>query len=254
MPDLPSVFLGAPIAHRALHDRAAGRPENSRAAIRAAVEAGYGIEIDVQPSADGRAMVFHDYALDRLTACTGPIVAHDAADLARIPLLDADDGIPTLAEVLEIVAGSVALLVEIKSQNRPGAPGTGPLEAAVAHDLAGYQGPVAVMSFDPASVAEMARLAPDLPRGIVSEAYAEADYPDLPAQTRDRLRAIADYDAVGASFISHNWKDLSRPRVAELKSAGAAILCWTIRSAAEEATARRIAQNVTFEAYAAPLP
>ncbi len=254
MPDLPAVFLGPPIAHRALHDRAAGRPENSRAAVRAAVAAGYGIEIDVQPSADGRAMVFHDYTLDRLTARTGPILTHDAASLGRIGLTDAEDGIPTLSEVLEIVAGRVALLVEIKSQDRSGAPGTGPLEAEVARDLAGYQGPAAVMSFNPASVAEMARLAPDLPRGIVTEAYAEADYPDMPAATRERLRAIADYDAVGASFISHSWKDLSRPRVSELRDAGAAILCWTIRSAEEEATARRIAQNVTFEGYAAALP
>lgn len=254
MPDLPAVFLGPPIAHRALHERAAGRPENSRAAVRAAVAAGYGIEIDVQPSADGRAMVFHDYTLDRLTARTGPILSHDAATLAGIGLTDAEDGIPTLAEVLELVAGRVALLVEIKSQDRPGAPGTGPLEAAVARDLAGYQGPVAVMSFNPASVAEMARLAPDLPRGIVTEAYDKADYPEMPAATRERLRAIADYDAVGASFISHNWKDLSRPRVAELKAAGAAILCWTIRSTEEEAIARRIAQNVTFEGYAAALP
>lgn len=254
MPDLPPVFLGPPIAHRALHDRAARRPENSRAAVRAAVAAGYGIEIDVQPSADGRAMVFHDYTLDRLTARTGPITALDAATLGGIGLSDADDGIPTLTEILEIIAGRVALLVEIKSQDRPGAPGTGPLEAAVAHDLASYRGPVAVMSFNPASVAEMTRLVPDLPRGIVTEAYAEADYPDLPAATRDRLRAIADYDAVGASFISHDGKDLSRPRVAELKAAGAAILCWTIRNAADEATARRIAQNVTFEGYAAALP
>ena len=254
MPDLPAIFLGPPIAHRALHDRAARRPENSRAAVRAAVAAGYGIEIDVQPSADGRAMVFHDYNLDRLTGRTGPIAAHDAATLARVTLTDSVEGIPTLADVLEIVAGKVALLIEIKSQDRAQSPGTGPLEAAVAADLQGYRGPVALMSFNPASVAEMARLCPDLPRGIVTEAYAEADYPDLPEATRDRLRAIADYDAVGASFISHNWKDLSRPRVAELKAAGAAVLCWTTRSAEEEATARRVAQNVTFEGYAASLP
>ncbi len=254
MPDLPTIFLGPPIAHRALHDRPARRPENSRAAVRAAVAAGYGIEIDVQPSADGRAMVFHDYTLDRLTGSTGPVFAHDAETLGGIALTDADDGIPTLAEVLDIVAGEVALLIEIKSQDRAQSPGTGPLEAAVAADLRGYRGPVALMSFNPASVAEMARLCPDLPRGIVTEAYAEKDHPDLPTATRDRLRAIADYDAVGASFISHNWKDLSRPRVAELKAAGAAVLCWTIRSAEEEATARRVAQNVTFEGYAAALP
>ena len=66
MSRLPALFLGAPIAHRALHDLAAGRPENSPAAIEAACRAGYGIEIDLQLSSDGQAMVFHDYDLNRL--------------------------------------------------------------------------------------------------------------------------------------------------------------------------------------------
>ena len=60
---LPPAFLTAPLAHRAYHDVAAGRPENSRAAIRAAIAAGYGIEIDLQLSKDGVAMVFQSYAL-----------------------------------------------------------------------------------------------------------------------------------------------------------------------------------------------
>ena len=55
------------------------------------------------------------------------------------------------------------------------------------------------------------------------------------------LREIPDYDQVQASFISHEWADLHRPRVAQLKAQGAAILCWTIKSAEAEATAQRIA-------------
>ena len=114
---LPPAFLRLPIAHRALHDRAQGRPENSRAAIRAAIAAGYGIEIDLQASADGVAMVFHDDDLGRLTGATGPVRARTAAELGAIRLTDAEDGIPTLAEVLEIVAGRVPLLIEIKDQS-----------------------------------------------------------------------------------------------------------------------------------------
>ena len=83
-------FLRLPVAHRAYHDRAAGRPENSRAAIRTAVAAGYAIEIDLQPSADGRAMVFHDYDLRRLTGADGMIRQHSAADLAGLTLLGGD--------------------------------------------------------------------------------------------------------------------------------------------------------------------
>lgn len=246
-------FLRLPVAHRALHDRAQGRPENSRAAVRAAVAAGYGIEIDLQGSADGVAMVFHDDDLDRLTGAAGPVRARSAAELGAIRLRDAEEGIPTLAEVLAIVAGRVPLLIEIKDQSGGMGPEMGALPQATAAALAGYAGPVAVMSFNPHAVAAMARLAPDIPRGLTTYAWDDDHAPEDPA-LRARLAAIADYDAVGASFVSHHWRDLARPRVAELKAAGAAILCWTIRAPAEEAQARRVAQNITFEGYAAPFP
>lgn len=248
---LPSAFLTRPIAHRALHDRAQGRPENSRAAVRAAVAAGYGIEIDVQPSSDGVAMVFHDEWLDRLTDESGPINARTAADLGRIPLKHGDEGIPTLAEILAIVDGRVPLLIEIKDQDGQMGPLQTPLEEATAHALQGYTGPVALMSFNPHSVARMGTLTPHLPRGLTTSAYDYADWAPVTPEVCDHLRDIPDYDRTGACFISHEAADLSRPRVAELKAQGAAILCWTIRSPEEEAAARRIAQNVTFEGYAA---
>ncbi|RVV97848.1 phosphodiesterase [Mesobaculum littorinae] len=253
-PPLPAAFLSTPIAHRALHDRAAGRPENSRVAIAAAVAAGYGIEIDVQMSADGRAMVFHDDALDRLTEATGPLRARDADTLGAITLRDGAEGIPTLREVLSLVAGRVPLLIEVKDQDGALGPRTGDLERAVAGDLAGYAGPVAVMSFNPHAVRHLAQAAPDLPRGLTTCAFDQADW-DLPADRCDALRRIAAYDEVGASFVSHQHGDLSAPRVAQLKSQGAAVLCWTIRSPTEETAARRVADNVTFEGYTpAPVP
>lgn len=253
-PPLPPAFLHAPIAHRALHDRAARRPENSRAAIRAAIAAGYGIEIDLQLSRDGVAMVFHDETLERLTETEGWLRDRTAAELAAIPLRDADDGIPTLAEVLAIIAGRVPLLIELKDQTLRMAESDGRLEAATAAALAGYGGPVAVMSFNPHMVARMADLAPAIPRGLTTSAYDPDDWAPLPAETCDRLRPIPDYDRVGASFISHEAADLTRPRVADLAAAGAAILCWTIRSPAAEAEARKIAANVTFEGYPAAIP
>lgn len=252
-PRLDDAFLGAPLTHRALHDVTDGRPENSRAAIAAAIAHGYGIEIDVQLSADDQAMVFHDYALDRLAAAKGPVRAVPAGTLVRTPLLGGDEGIPTLDEVLELVSGQVPLLIEIKDQDGGMGPNIGPLEAATAAALANYQGPVAVMSFNPHAVARMAELMPDTPRGLVTSAYAKADWP-LSQATCDRLREIPDFDKVGASFISHEAADLTRPRVAELKAAGANILCWTIRSPQAEAEARKVAQNVTFEGYLAALP
>ncbi len=248
---LPPAFFARPIAHRALHDRAAGRPENSRAAVRAAVAAGYGIEIDLQPAADGVPMVFHDYDLRRLTGIAGRVRGRSAAELGRLQLLDGEEGIPTLSEVLEIVAGKVPLLIEIKDQDGAMGPAVGALEEATAAVLAPYAGPVAVMSFNPYSVAAFHAAAPQVPVGLTTSAYRAEDWPLLPAAVRDALRTIPDYDRVGASFISHEAADLDAPRVSALKRQGAAILCWTIRSADAEAGARKVAQNVTFEGYLA---
>lgn len=250
---LPDGLRRRPIAHRALHDAAAGRPENSPAAIAAAIAAGYGIECDVQLSADGQAMVFHDETLDRLTAETGPVAARSAADLGRIVLRHGTDTIPTLPQVLAQVAGRVPLLVEIKDQTGSMGPDDGRLEAAVAAALADYRGEVAVMSFNPHAVAAMARLAPGLSLGLTTSAYDPADWAPLPRATCDRLRDIPDAEALPLAFISHEAADLARPRVADLKARGLAVLCWTVTSAAEEAVARRIADNITFEGFAAAL-
>ena len=249
MTALPAAFLDTPIAHRGLHDRGAGRIENSLSAIRAAVERGFGVELDLQVSADGAAMVFHDARLDRLTGETGEVRARTAAELGEIALTGSSDRIPTLEAVLAEVAGRVPLLLEIKDQDGALGESIGPLEAAVARALTGYAGPVAVMSFNPHSVAEMARLAPSVPRGLVTDPFLAADWPYLPQAVGDALRAIGDYDRAGASFISHKATDLAAGPVARLKAAGAAVLCWTVRSAEAEAEARRVAGNITFEGY-----
>ena len=238
-------FLARPIAHRALHG--AGRPENSEEAVLAAVEAGYGIEIDLQPSADGQAMVFHDYDLGRLTFEKGPIGLRTAEELGRIPLKGGPSGIPTLPQILEIVAGRVPLLIEIKDQDLRLGPNVGPLEEATAKALQGYAGPVAVMSFNPHSVYKMAQLAPDIPRGLTTCDFNADDWPLVPEVRRLELAQIPDIDGTGACFISHDANDLSAARVAALKAQGIDILCWTIRSAEAEGTARAGAQNGTCE-------
>ncbi|WP_375253987.1 glycerophosphodiester phosphodiesterase family protein [Yoonia sp.] len=248
---LPASFLARPFAHRALHDRKAGRVENSIRSINAALDAGYGIEIDVQLSSDGQAMVFHDDMLDRLTNETGPVRNRTCDALQNIPLKNDGGTIPTLKDVLAGVAGRVPLLIEIKDQDGEMGPNIGALEAATCAALKDYNGDVAVMSFNPHAVAKCAELAPDIPRGIVTSSYEAAFWPELPADTRNTLRAIPDYDRTGSCFISHEATDLGRPRVAELKSQGARVFTWTIRSAKQEADARRIVDNVTFEGYLA---
>ena len=178
-----------------------------------------------------------------------------AAMLGAIALQGSTDTIPSFAQVLALVAGRVPLLVELKDQSRTMSATDGRLESATAAALRGYRGPVALMSFNPHAVAHLARLAPDFSRGLTTSSYDPEDWQPLPAATCARLREIPDYDRTLSSFISHEAADLPlRPRVTELKAQGAKILCWTIRSPAAEAKARRIAHNITFESYPAAFP
>ena len=251
---LPVAFLTTPLAHRGYHNKADRCPENSLSAFRAAIASGYGIELDVQLTVDGQAMVFHDETLDRLTTLTGRVDALTADQLGKIALRNSDDLIPSLDQVLALVAGRVPLLIEIKDQLDTMLPGSGGLEAAVAAALADYRGPVAVMSFNPHCVAAMARIAPTIARGITSDDYDPVKSAPIPEAVCADLRDIPDYDRTLSSFISHKATDLDRARVADLKAQGSSILCWTIRSAEAEAKARLIADNITFEGYPAALP
>ena len=248
---LPRVFLDRPIAHRGLHDLDAGRAENSTKAFAAAIAHDYAIELDLQLSKDGQAIVFHDYDLRRLTGETGPVALRTAAELRQMSLTGDGDPIPTLDETLEQVAGRVPLLIELKDQDGAMGPNVGALEDATVQALARYDGPVAVMSFNPHSVAALLELAPDLPRGLVTCAYDADDWPTVPKARREELALIPDMERVKASFVSHDKSDLHNPRLSEIADAGFPILCWTIRSAKQEAEARKIVQNITFEKYLA---
>ncbi|KAG1713712.1 Type I secretion system membrane fusion protein PrsE [Nymphon striatum] len=239
-------FLDRPLAHRALHD--ATMAENSLEAVKAAVDAGYGIEIDIQPSKDGVPMVFHDYDLARLTGVAGPIAQATSLGLSCIPL-SGGGTIPTLAQVLEVVAGQVPLLIEIKDQDGALGPQVGPLENAVCNALKGYEGDVALMSFNANSVAACRDFAPNIPRGITTCSYPAEDWPLIPKATRYAQARIPDFDRVGACFISHQQDDLASPHVIKLQDRGVPILCWTVRSPETEVRARKIADNITFEGY-----
>ena len=128
IPRLHPDFLAKSLTHRGLHDVSEGRPENSRAAIRAAIEMGYGIEIDLQLSADQNPMVFHDYGLYRLTAAAGTVAQLSADQLGAIQLSGGNEGIPDLAEILDLVAGKAPLLIEFKDQDGAIGANVGPLE------------------------------------------------------------------------------------------------------------------------------
>jgi glycerophosphoryl diester phosphodiesterase len=242
-------FIDGPITHRTLHDVNAGRPENSYEGLDAAIEHGLAVEIDLQLSADGVPIVFHDYELDRLTNETGLVSQRNALELQQIPLSGGTRTIPRFDEFLSHVAGRVPVLVELKDQDGALGPALSELESTACEIMRSYEGPIAVMSFNPHMIARCAMLAPNVPRGIVTDPYNAADWPNVPDDRRAELAQIPHYDLINASFISHNRTDLSAQRVAELKSQGATTFCWTVRTKTQESDARKIVDSITFEGY-----
>ena len=245
------AFKKTPIAHRTLHNVREGRPENSVVGAKAAMAAGYGLEIDLQMSSDGVPMVFHDDFLQRLTPETGYIKDYTAVELSKIRLSHGDECISTFDAFLKLVNGAVPLLVEIKDQDGAMGIGTGEIERSTCSILEGYKGDVALMSFNPHSVSKCQDFAPNIPRGLITGQFSLDSWPLVPEDRLNELREIPDYDRVGASFISHNVKFLDMPRVKELRDAGAGLLCWTVTSMKQDAEARKIVDNVTFEGYQA---
>lgn len=150
-----------PIAHRGLHDAAQGVIENTAAAMRAAIDAGYGIEIDVQVSADGEAMVHHDDVLGRLAEGGGRLDRCSAAALRDAPFRGSPERMLTLGELCDLVDRRATLLIELKSRFD----GDDRLPARVADVLAAYRGPAAPMSFDPWQIAALRHKAPQLVAG-----------------------------------------------------------------------------------------
>lgn len=239
MPSSPSrqtrlrALIARPFAHRGLHGTS--RIENSRAAFAAAIAAGNGIELDVQASADGEAMVFHDYALERLTESAGTLRSLGAAELGRIRLKQSDETIPTLGEVLGLVAGRAGLLIEVKSPDRhPVA-----LSRAVAAALAGYQGSVAVMSFNPEVGRWFARHAPEVLRGLVVTEQGKG-WRGFFERWLARWRSLPDFLAYDVRDLPSRFADRARDR-------GLPVLTWTVRTIKDRARAAEHADQIIFE-------
>lgn len=237
-----------PIAHRGLHDAAAGIIESMPAAFAAAIEATYSIETDLRLTADGEAMVFHDSTLDRLTEETGPISERNSHTLKLVKVRGTDETIMTLGELTDFVAGRVPLVLELKSQwDYAG----GGLEDRVAQVLRTYHGPVAVMSFDPRIVQRLRRVAPELPRGMVAERFRDLAYwSRLSSWERFRLRHLLYAPAAQPDFLAYDIRGL--PGMAPLiarHAFGKPLLTWTVRSPKERRRARWFANQMIFEGF-----
>jgi len=236
-----------PLAHRGLHEAAAGVIENTASAFAAAIAGGYGIECDLQISADGEAMVHHDAALGRLTEGSGRLADMSAAKLRQVRFKQTSDRILTLAELCALVDGRTALALELKSRFD----GDRRLTQRVAAVLADYKGPAAAMSFDPAVVEALRRIAPGLVRGIVAERhYAHGEWTRLPRSEKWRMAHFLHLPRTRPHFIAYAARDL--PATAPLLARAVLrlpLLTWTVRSRDEQRQALRFADQIIFEGF-----
>ena len=244
----PPWLTSRPIAHRGLHDVTRGIVENTPGAVAAAVASGYGIEVDLQASSDGEAMVHHDDALGRLTDGRGNLGALSAAALKRVPFRTTADRMMTLGELCDLVGGRVPLVLELKSRfDRDDR-----LVARVAGVLASHADQVAAMSFDPRLVAGLRRAAPQIPRGVVSE--RRFDHPEWRALTAWQKRGLAHLLHAPWSrpdFVAYRVDDLPAPATRLAHGLGLRVLTWTVRTPAQRERATRWADQMIFEGFRA---
>lgn len=241
-------------AHRGLHGCGTGLPvENSASAIKAAVTAGFGIELDVQMSRDAMPVVFHDETLERLTGETGAVDERSLAELAGIALRAGGDKLLSLAETLDLIKGEVPLLIEVKSHWS----GMEEMEPAILAALDGYDGPVGIMSFDPDVIARLKLLAPARLYGLVTAREPDENWPETrsPHMQLDEgaRRAVQFKKAAELSldFIAHDVSDPDLDGAAEEAARlGLALFCWTVRDEAQLAACQRAGGVPIFEGRA----
>lgn len=244
----PADFLTArPIAHRGLHDFSKGVVENTASAFTAAAAAGYPIECDLQITKDGEAVVFHDDHLERLTEGHGLVKDHTAAEMQALTIRNSKDRVQTLAELLAQVNGRVPLVIELKSHWD----GDERLARRAVEVLKTYHGAYCLMSFDPAVITAVRRIAPDIIRGIVAERATDAYYSSLPLATQTELRTFSHLDRTRPDFVSFYFEELPWAPITALRGDGMTIITWTIRSQAQADMARRHSDQITFEGFTA---
>jgi glycerophosphoryl diester phosphodiesterase len=239
------VFKPA-IAHRGLWTKD-GPPENSLAAFEAACEAGYGIELDVQLSSDGEAMVFHDTRLERLTGREGKVGDHTAADLSEMKLPGGEETIPTLAETLALVGRRAMVLVELKTPYGE----VGPLEQRVHEVIIDHAGPLALIGFNPYSHAWYADRFPNILRGLDSHAYRPADAARMAPEQRKSFARLEHVAIARPHFLALGLDMLPSERADEYRAEGMPVVAWTTRAPAEWDKVSAHCDNHIFEGFAA---
>jgi glycerophosphoryl diester phosphodiesterase len=215
--------------------------------VSAAISGNFAVEVDIQLSADGEAMVHHDDELGRLTDGTGALRSLTAAELKQVAFKDTPERMMTLGDLCDLTAGRVPLVIEVKSRFD----GDRKLVKRMADVLAAYRGPAAGMSFDPDQVIALRELAPKLPRGIVAERhYIAEDWPEASPAQRADMTHLRHFFRTRPHFVSYGVNDL--PAVAPWIARhifGLPLLTWTVRTSEQRERTARYADQMTFEGF-----
>jgi glycerophosphoryl diester phosphodiesterase len=243
----PDWLTARPVAHRGLHDRARGIIENMPSAFQAAIAGNFSIELDVQLTADGEAMVHHDATLGRLNEGSAKLTDLTAAQLKQVPFKDTADRMITLGELCELAAGRVPLVIEIKSHFD----GNRKLVARVAEVLKSYQGPAVAMSFDPDKVLALKELAPKISRGIVAQRTYDDDYwSKTSAEQRHGMTALRHGFSTQPHFVAFWVDQLPAPAPWIARNLfGCPLLTWTVRTQEQRQRAAQYADQMIFEGF-----
>lgn len=225
-PDM-SAFMGMNIAHRGYHDNENGIPENSLPSFEAAIEKGFAIELDIQLSSDGVAMVFHDADLDRVCGVEGKIWDYTAAQLQQMKLFDTDETIPTFEETLALIDGRVPLLVEYKMDRVDTA-----VCAAGQALLDNYSGEYAMQCFDPRALLWYKKNAPQVARGQLAEEFWDNEKYDGKALYLV-LTYMPENVATRPDFISYKAVHKDNISLNICRLLGAKTACYTLKNADE---------------------
>lgn len=244
-----SWLTARPIAHRGYHDAARGCIENTPSAVTAALDKNFSIEVDLQESADGQPIVFHDDTLDRLTFDSGPVIARTAAELRAVRMRGTDDPMWLLDDLLALVDGRVGLCIEIKSRFRRTP--SRDFIAAIAASLQRYDGPAAVKSFDPDMLALMRQAAPEIPRGALGDGARDLkEWGRASRVERFALRHMLHAPRTRPSFVSYWVKDLPAPAPSLLRRLfGLPLITWTVRTPEDRKRADLFADQMVFEGF-----
>ena len=247
---MSEVLFPRPIAHRGLHNRSAGVIENSASAFEAAIAGSFAIECDVQLTADGVPVIFHDDGTHRLLGTAGAVADISAGDITSSPLLGSSnrDTPQRFVDFLAQIDGRAMLQVELKHQRDPA--GTQLLARAVAEALKAYSGPVTIESFDPNLLTSIRQFGFTGPRGIITYSYEPGEHDNhLTEEQRFTLRHLLHWHETQFDFISCDKEALELPAIKFWRALGKPVTAWTIRSKVEAEAARPHIDQIVFEGF-----